>query len=333
MSYQVKLNFFYFNIFNNLYWYYFLLREVLEEIHDDWFRHVLPTSPSGVLGVHYGTDSDISFSWDSVSDLTLVTDTINIIPLSLSWSISDSISISYQLQSNPSWITIDIDKREIIANTVGIPVGTTATFTINSISNYPIWDKTVNLKIVSWSVQNWKVCNSNNPNSWQTCSDWYTTKQDASSNTVWIEYSSISGSISSISSTTTQSMIGAVAGTSILFSFCNLSTFQGIWITVNQFQLILLLLLTNSHIPKSIVSYLSGLKETTCSLNFIPFKKVYGFKWITDWLDFHIENSYIECLNFNLKGIKFSFADSRFHGFIRTYLNKIIKPHKYPTTV
>ena len=55
---------------------------------------------------------------------------------------------------------------------------------------------------------------------------------------------------------------------------------------MNQFQLIMLLLLTKSNIPKSIVSYLSGLKVTTWSFSFIPFKKIPGFDRIVNGLDF-----------------------------------------------
>ena len=55
---------------------------------------------------------------------------------------------------------------------------------------------------------------------------------------------------------------------------------------MNQFQLIMLLLLTKSNIPKSIVSYLSGLKVTTWSLNFIPFKDIPGFDKMVNGLDF-----------------------------------------------
>ena len=98
-------------------------------------------------------------------------------------------------------------------------------------------------------------------------------------------------SVSQTSSVVTQSVVGAAAGATVVFSMCNLSTPQGVWITMNQFQLILLLLLTNSHIPQTIVDYLSGLKATTWSLNFVPFKDIPGVKTAIDWLDFGLENN------------------------------------------
>ena len=67
-------------------------------------------------------------------------------------------------------------------------------------------------------------------------------------------------------------------------SMCNLSSPQGLWMTLNQFQLILLIFLTGAYIPLRIVDYLSSLKATTCSFNFIPFKDIPGLNTLTDWL-------------------------------------------------
>ena len=91
-----------------------------------------------------------------------------------------------------------------------------------------------------------------------------------------------------------QAVAGAAGGAAALFSFWNLSSPQGLWITMNQFQLILLLLLTKSNIPNSIVSYLSGLKATTCSFNFIPFKNIPGLNKLVDILDFSLPNKNLD---------------------------------------
>ena len=83
-----------------------------------------------------------------------------------------------------------------------------------------------------------------------------------------------------------QAVAGAAGGASAIFSVWNISAPTGLWITMNQFQLIMLLLLTKSNIPRSIVSYLSGLKATTCSFNFIPFKDIPGIGKMANDLDF-----------------------------------------------
>ena len=50
----------------------------------------------------------------------------------------------------------------------------------------------------------------------------------------------------------------------------------------------MLLLLTKSNIPRSIVSYLAGLKATTWSFNFIPFKDIPGFDTLNNFMDFKL---------------------------------------------
>ena len=79
-------------------------------------------------------------------------------------------------------------------------------------------------------------------------------------------------------------------GVVVIFSFWDKSAPQIYWITMNQFQLILLLLLTKSNIPKPIQNYLSGLKATTWSFNLIPFKDIPGLNKIIFYLDFSLQN-------------------------------------------
>ena len=57
---------------------------------------------------------------------------------------------------------------------------------------------------------------------------------------------------------------------------------------MNQFQLILLTLLTNTNIPDKIIDYLSGMKSTTCSFGFLPFDKIPGLSSLVDYLDFRV---------------------------------------------
>ena len=63
---------------------------------------------------------------------------------------------------------------------------------------------------------------------------------------------------------------------------------------MNQFQMILLLLLTKSNIPMLIVSYLTGLKATTWSFNFIPFKNIPGLNQLVTYLDIPLSNSSLD---------------------------------------
>ena len=96
-----------------------------------------------------------------------------------------------------------------------------------------------------------------------------------------------------------QAVAGASGSITTLFSLWNASAPTGLWITMNQFQLILLLLLTKSNIPRSIVSYLSGLKATTWSFNFIPFKSIPGFDKMVNRFDFRLPDAELKYFGIN----------------------------------
>ena len=250
--------------------------------------------------------TDISYNWGLISKISLPQNETTNIPIDLSCSISGSTNINYSLiasstSSIPTWISFDTENRNLIANTTNISYGTTINFIIKSTSSSPIWDKIINLKVIDWNVTNWHTWEANSSTSCKVWVNGYNISQDSSTvNKIWVkETTSTSNSTTSSTATSkasvvTQSVVGAAAGASMIFSFWNLSTPQGLWITMNQFQLILLLLLTNSHIPKSIVDYLSGLKATTWSMNFIPFKDIPGIKWVIDSLDHDLENKSLD---------------------------------------
>ena len=177
-------------------------------------------------------------------------------------------------------------------------VGTVIKLEIRSSSSKSpsLWIKEVNIQIVAWSIPFCSTCQPDNASLWSVWASGYTVYYNSlGQNSGWVNSNnsySKSSEISDLeqSSTVTNSVVGAVAGVTVVFSFWNMSNLQGIWITMNQFQLILLLLLTNSNIPKAIINYLTGMKATTCSLNFIPFKDLPGFSYLVGWFDYSINN-------------------------------------------
>ena len=88
--------------------------------------------------------------------------------------------------------------------------------------------------------------------------------------------------------------VGVVTGVVGIFSIWNISSPQGLWISMNQFQMILLLLLTKCSIPKPIANYLTGLKATTWSFNFIPFKDIPGLNKLVSYFDFKLSNNSLD---------------------------------------
>ena len=89
-------------------------------------------------------------------------------------------------------------------------------------------------------------------------------------------------------------VLGVTGGISVTFSLCHCSSNQGLWITMDQYQLILLLLLTKSNISQSVVNYLDGLKRSTNFLNIIPFKDIPGVNKLISMLDFPLKNKNLE---------------------------------------
>ena len=86
----------------------------------------------------------------------------------------------------------------------------------------------------------------------------------------------------------TTAMAGAGLSFAFISSFANTSSPQTFWMTLKQFQLILLTLLTSAYIPTKIVKFLSGMKSSTCSFSFIPFDKIPGIDKIIDWLGINL---------------------------------------------
>ena len=55
----------------------------------------------------------------------------------------------------------------------------------------------------------------------------------------------------------------------IIVSIFNISSPQGIWLIINQFQLYLLLFLTNAYLPPDIHEYLKGFEILLFAFKFI----------------------------------------------------------------
>ena len=72
----------------------------------------------------------------------------------------------------------------------------------------------------------------------------------------------------------TQSTIGASMGLAAAVSLMNMSSPVGIWSIVNQFQMLLLLLLTGAFMPATVRQFLSGMDFALNIFGLIPFYKV-----------------------------------------------------------
>ena len=131
-----------------------------------------------------------------------------------------------------------------------------------------LFENSIYIKINKWNISNWLEWQASNMYDCKVWSPGYILNGDSSLlNNTWVEDTSVSASI------TSQAIVGSIVVFSGLLSICNLSTPHGLWMAIDQFQLILLLLLAKANIPQRVVDYLSGMKDTTWSFNIIPLKR------------------------------------------------------------
>ena len=79
----------------------------------------------------------------------------------------------------------------------------------------------------------------------------------------------------------------------------SLSSPQGLWISVNQLQLILLLLLTGAYFPKQVIDYLESLKFALMSFTFIKFEKLFIFRDVIGYLTFSLKTPDLKHFDIN----------------------------------
>lgn len=80
------------------------------------------------------------------------------------------------------------------------------------------------------------------------------------------------------------------AGVTALVS---LSSPQGVWITLNQFQCLALLLLTGAYLPDDVVYFLSGMDFTSLSFSFVPVSSALYLRSMADWVDSDLDDEYL----------------------------------------
>ena len=75
-------------------------------------------------------------------------------------------------------------------------------------------------------------------------------------------------------------IIAAVIVLAVLVSILNVSSPVSMWFIINQFQMLMLLLLTRAYMPKRVRQYLTDMNAVLFNFNFIP---VYRIPMIYDF--------------------------------------------------
>ena len=84
----------------------------------------------------------------------------------------------------------------------------------------------------------------------------------------------------------TQVTAGITVGIIITLSIVNMSSPTGLWLVVNLFQMLMLLILTGAFIPEALRQYLTGMKFALLNFNFIPYIRIPFIYEAHEWIKF-----------------------------------------------
>ena len=147
----------------------------------------------------------------------------------------------------PSWVAIDSSSGILNINAPEVSLDTEHDFYINSAVSgvsSPV-QKLIKLMIINCTAKNWKRCISTNSLTWETCSSGYILTSgvwEISKTTASQSSQTTSETAKALSKTTTSAVI-AIAGIVVLASIMNTASITNLWMTINQLQLFLILVI------------------------------------------------------------------------------------------
>ena len=89
-------------------------------------------------------------------------------------------------------------------------------------------------------------------------------------------------------------IIGLISALVTLGSMLNSSSITCIWSLVNQVQTFFLLLLTRAYLPEDVKSVITGPTFALFPFDYIPFKRMWGFKSFLSYFDFELSNQTLD---------------------------------------
>ena len=217
------------------------------------------------------------------------------LPCSFSGSTSISFSTAnYMTSTVPSWVAIDSGSGVLSINAPEVSMDTEYDFYINStvsgVSN-PI-QKLIMLTITNCAAKNWKKCINTNSLTCDSCVSGY-----ALTSGMW-NIPTVSETAKALSKTTTSAVI-TITGIVVLTSIINTTSIANLWMTINQLQLFLLLLLTRAYIPKDVQVLIEGFDFAS---NIYEYFSIYKLNMNPSFLrkfEFDLTNQSLEPLDIN----------------------------------
>ena len=266
--------------------------------------------------------SHTSFWVDSISKSKVSWNTNYSINTYFSWVTSAMKTVTVQFSNDgsgnpsPSWGTIDLASNVLSFNVPYVSSDTSYTFTLNvQPDELPgiSYLVSVKLNVVSWKVSNCNIWQSSDDDKWQVWNTGYTLSSYAwNSSTTSSSQSSTTSTTSATTSATssqpsTQSNVsvskeesttanvantGAMVAGAIgivaasLTSALTMSSPQGMWSVLNQFQTLTFLLLTRAYFPEETSGSFTGLSQiTNFSFDFMPFPNLDFLSGFLSWFN------------------------------------------------
>ena len=270
----------------------------ISEFTSAYTNATIPTSVTISQISQTSSKSDTSYWITDISILNVSSSASYEVDVSLTCSVSGNSDVINSFTSDkgkevPNWISVDNANSKLIVSTPSVVQATSYSFTLKAVtSEKPLIPVYRNVFVqISWFASNWKYWKSNSSSRCSQCNSGY---QVYSNQKTW-EPSSVD-SMASAMLKTTISLLCIAVGIVILTSIINQVSPSGLWIMINGYQALMLLLLTGAYFPKTLTDFLSGLNFTLFSFNFVPVLSLPYGKEAKSWIDYDVDNNYLKTI-------------------------------------
>ena len=229
---------------------------------------------------------------DSVTQTNLDPSTDQNFSVSLMWSETQINELSYatasyQGSSAPSWASVNSTSKQLVITSPDTSSSVNFTFAVASIfGSYSFYipvslkfenlTTSVSVSASACTVDNCQECDSN----------------DDGICILWKSSYELSRSKTSCAPDSVEATATATSGIMAAGFTASISTPQGAWSLVNQFQIFLLMPLTDAYFPPEIIAFMTGLDFSLFSFSFLPIKSIFGVGFILDIFDYSQTDDY-----------------------------------------
>ena len=251
------------------------------------------------------------------------------LPCSISGSTSISFSTAnYMASTVPSWVAIDSVSGILSINAPEVSMNIEFDFYVNSAVSgvsSPI-QKLIKLIITNCAAKNWKKCISTNSLVCDSCVSGYVLTSgmwDISKSTTSQSSQTTSETAKALSKTT-MSVVIVIIGIVVLTSIVNTTSIANLWMTINQLQLFLLLLLTRAYIPKDVQIVIEGCDFASNIYEYFSIHKLSIFQSFLRKFEFDLTNQSLEPLGINYDSTVANISSVLFFTFLMTLISLLI---------